>query len=386
MNFPGLLIRRTRLEKGWSQQGLCDGICAVSYLSKIEQGKAEPSAEVLELLLKRLDIVWHTGKDARKAKELTEQIYDAAGAMDAALLEQLFQELEENREAYVNGPCMLDMLLFDCLQKEMPDQSLELFESVMNERQRTLWFIINERYEEALRLSPSPLSYALTGLSHYRSGSYTRAEERLWHAFHLAAEDCLVHVMLFCRLILGNCYSDLNQNEAMLHHYRAAERLATALNNKEILRDIRYNIASTQIQFKHYQKAYSYFSTIKEPTVMDLHKLAICCEGLGYREEALTALERTADLSPNLIDPLIGIQMCEVVRYRLTHSNYLHDETYGHLLIDCFQAMRSSLPRGYAAFHLPWVEAWYTANRQYRQAWELLRDFPSYASLTDVKG
>ena len=37
--LAGALIRRARLEKNWSQEGLCHGLCAVSYLSKIEQGK-----------------------------------------------------------------------------------------------------------------------------------------------------------------------------------------------------------------------------------------------------------------------------------------------------------------------------------------------------------
>ena len=44
---PGQLIRAERLRRGWSQEGLCRGVCAVSYLSKIEQGKAEASEEVL---------------------------------------------------------------------------------------------------------------------------------------------------------------------------------------------------------------------------------------------------------------------------------------------------------------------------------------------------
>ena len=39
MGWMGLLLRKGRLEKDWSQEGLCKGICAVSYLSKIEQGK-----------------------------------------------------------------------------------------------------------------------------------------------------------------------------------------------------------------------------------------------------------------------------------------------------------------------------------------------------------
>ena len=55
-NFVGTLIRRERLRQNLSQEGLCRGVCAVSYLSKIEQGKAAPSPEVTELLLHRLGV------------------------------------------------------------------------------------------------------------------------------------------------------------------------------------------------------------------------------------------------------------------------------------------------------------------------------------------
>ena len=65
-DIAGLLIRQARLRLNWSQEGLCRGICAPSYLSKIEQGKAAPSPEVMELLLEgrlvtageRAELVW----------------------------------------------------------------------------------------------------------------------------------------------------------------------------------------------------------------------------------------------------------------------------------------------------------------------------------------
>ena len=54
MNCNGLIIRKRRLEKNRSQEGLCKGICTVGYLSKTEQGKAEPSEEISEALFARL--------------------------------------------------------------------------------------------------------------------------------------------------------------------------------------------------------------------------------------------------------------------------------------------------------------------------------------------
>lgn len=45
----GYLIRQKRLEQNISQEGLCKGICVVSYLSKIEQGLVNPSTEIIHI-------------------------------------------------------------------------------------------------------------------------------------------------------------------------------------------------------------------------------------------------------------------------------------------------------------------------------------------------
>ena len=55
----GLRLRQQRLKRGWSQEGLCRGICAASYLSKIEQGQVQAAPELLELLFRRLELPWY---------------------------------------------------------------------------------------------------------------------------------------------------------------------------------------------------------------------------------------------------------------------------------------------------------------------------------------
>ena len=63
-------IRRERIKRNWSQSGLCYGICAVSYLSKIEQGKMEVSEEILKLLLERLELLWIDDKETKDLEVL----------------------------------------------------------------------------------------------------------------------------------------------------------------------------------------------------------------------------------------------------------------------------------------------------------------------------
>ena len=59
LRWLGVWIKLERLKRNWSQEGLCHGLCAVSYLSKIEQGKVPaPNPDLMRLLCKRLDGAW----------------------------------------------------------------------------------------------------------------------------------------------------------------------------------------------------------------------------------------------------------------------------------------------------------------------------------------
>ena len=110
--------------------------------------------------------------------------------------------------------------------------------------------------------------------------------------------------------------------------------------------------------------------------MMSLHKLAICCEKTGRREEALCALERAKGMDTDEVERSLALQLLGLVRYRLEHPDYLSREEYGLLLLSCFERIRKELPSGYAIFHLPWVLEWYKAARQYKKACDLLEDFP----------
>ena len=109
---------------------------------------------------------------------------------------------------------------------------------------------------------------------------------------------------------------------------------------------------------------------------MELHKLAVCCEGLGRTREALDALDRAETAPEKYPDRALCMGICGLVRRRLENPGYLRDPDYGAALMDVFNRCRRELPIGYAAFHLPRVLEWLTAGRQYKQAYELLRDFP----------
>lgn len=109
--FPGVLLRRERLRRNWSQEGLCRGTCSVSYLSKIEQGKTEATPEILQLLFARLELPWHDSpEEQRLGAETVERFYEALLSCDPHF-EALREEFLKQEDFLKNGPYALDALL-----------------------------------------------------------------------------------------------------------------------------------------------------------------------------------------------------------------------------------------------------------------------------------
>ena len=372
MSYYGNLILRERLARSWSQAGLCKDICTVSYLSKIETGKAQPSADVLRLLLARLGL--HTdpvleAAGTRCAEDGYERLFTGRFGELAAVLPAASDETYRATAAWT------DLLLLR--QFDTDGGALDAgLEAGMTPRQLAMQRLLQGRWDEALALLPNAFCHWRIGVSAYEAGRYEDAVEHLQAGYDLAARDGAARLMLLCRAYMGNCYCNRRDIERMSPHYAAARRLAQALGEQELLDSMAYNTAAVQIERGQFEEAYGYFSALDDPSVLALHKLAICCEKTGRTAEALAALERaeaaeTAEQRSEAVEKMLA-----VVRFRLAHPDYLHCDAYGTLLLDCFTCCRTRLPQGYAAFHLPWVVEWYTAARQYKKVCELLTEFP----------
>lgn len=376
--MTGLLIRRERVRRDWSQEGLCRGICAVSYLSKIEQGKAEASDEILSLLFQRLGLEYHPCPDAGA---LIEPLYEAlfSGELfSGSRRHALSAAFAGQKQALLGSGWAADAMLLDAFLSDEGHPLPTELEPVLEPRQLALQRVLQNRCGEAVRLLPCALTSFHAGAEAYESGSsYTAAVEYLQAGYTQAAQLGAPCLMLYCQLFLGNCYSNLLDLPNMKQHYAIAARLARALNLPDELDSIRYNTAATQLSVGRWDEAYAYFSQLAQPSRMSLHKLAICQEKRGEHAVALETIRR-AETAPgdDAIDPALARLMCQVVRYRLEHPDYLHDPDYGAMLLACFRRCRDELPIGYASFHLPWLLEWHTAARQYKQAYELLRSFP----------
>lgn len=105
----GMIIRRRRIELGLSQEDLADGICAVTTLSRIENGERMPTQNHLEILLQRIgysDMMLQSYVDENDfvAHELKFKIRQAYIEKDATKAQELLQQFE----ALVAKPSAID--------------------------------------------------------------------------------------------------------------------------------------------------------------------------------------------------------------------------------------------------------------------------------------
>ena len=365
--LAGALIRRARLEKNWSQEGLCRGICSVSWLSKIEAGREGADPELVSALFARLGLDM---AERPESAELIGRCYEAAFSLDYEAWDGLLAELRAAR--LEKGPFCLDAELLGQLFSDghaAPGWARDL-EPALGPGQRALLYWLSGDFE----------ALYLRGEEAYARGNNTLALELLERACRLAADEGRLRVLMHARLLIGNCYSNSMQYEAMLRHYEAAERMARTLGDEDSVRSIEYNRAATALELGRAQEAYDALTRLGAKSAMELHKLAAACELLGKRDEALAALDRAEEAeapSPEPVRELAG-RICGLVRCRLEHPDYLERPEYGAELMELFETMRRELPIGYASFHLPRVLEWLRARRMYRQAYELLLDFPGY--------
>jgi transcriptional regulator with XRE-family HTH domain len=378
MLYAGFVIRKERLERSWSQEGLCKGICAVSYLSKIEQGKTEASAEILAALFERLGMHWLTEEtELAEGKRFVEDWYDALFSEEDRAFSSCETASKSRFAALENSPLALDILLLRQMGAEDACPLDPRLEPCMDARQLAVQRLLSREYVQAAKLYPCAYMDLRIGTDAYGRGDTLTALENLQKAYELAAAEGNVRVMLFAKLFITNCYSSIGDVASMEHHGKIAKKMALALGETAYARTMDYNLAATKIETGDIAGAYEYFAALEDPSAPDLHKLAVCCELLGKKEEALAAVarQRAAGAETAAVKAVTD-RACDLIGYRLRHEGYLTDPVYGKMLLEHFELCRKTMTAGYAKFHLPRVLEWLTAGRQYKQAYELLTDFP----------
>ncbi len=387
------------MERGLSQQALCKGICAVSYLSKIEKGTATPGEEIIRLLFGALHVDFQLDESFLRDTRLALDAYFMHAAyMEPAGAER--QTLLSVREKALQSP-LADpyalFLVYEALEEQHNEQAEELLRGLSPQEDREQLFftalahglIACDKadgvawYQKAVYLRPYSIALYYLGECLHHHGAYQEAISYLQQAYARAAEEGCPFVLLYAANLTAVCYADLYQEDLMMKYFRQARRLAQAIA-PSILHQMDYNIGATLVSMRKSAEALPFLQRVlldsENCNVLLYHKLAIACLDTGDRQAAQNWL-RMADA---LIEAGKGTPMEEkmlaIVRFRLA-EDFLWSDAYYRLLREVYDGIHAVYHHGFKQFHGNLLIEACVHNRRYKEALQIASEvdiFPEF--------
>ena len=110
----GQLIKKHRLDQNMSQESLCKGIFAVSYLSKIQSGLVLASEEIISQLFAALGLIYETDPlFLKEGSMLMDAFFKASFYNYTQVVNRLFEKLDRHQSLYFVSPLQLNSILFN---------------------------------------------------------------------------------------------------------------------------------------------------------------------------------------------------------------------------------------------------------------------------------
>lgn len=406
--YAGYLIKRERLKRNLSQEGLCKGICVVSYLSKIEKGKVQANIEILNQLFERLGITYISEKnELREMEKLLEEYFDCFfhGEETEAIVQKIMKKKEKYQYSrlYLEYELCMDYKKLEKLEEREEEfhyscQKYKSFLAIMNENQKYLTGCLcscdrRSKLEEQVEYATlaerqKQTSWILLqkGSILFRVGKYIDAMNYFEKAYEQAAREGRVKIMFESSFMLAICYSNHDQTN-MLKYYQQTAELARVIYPGSMA-NIYYNIGATYVECEEYAKAKDYLEKAIElfkkknrkekyrPDAVDwilvYHKMAICSFKLGNLKAARAYLEKARKKILPDTEPVV-IEMLDLIEMWF-HTDYISDPAYEYLLKDIYNKVGEKMGKGFERFHGKFLVELYKKKRRYKEALELTNE------------
>ena len=396
MSGAGALIRQLRLERNFSQAGLARGICAASYLSKIEQGQAEASPEILERLFLALGVRYCTDSRLLARAETVLETYFAARERGEPTADQE-QWLDANLDAVTYSSLSLWVGLYKAARAPQPEQAriqLEALWELRNQmtpaQQYRFWVLrafasgsaeqTLEDLQQAERQKPCAWVRYEIALAACHMGRYSQSIEAAERAYQMAAEEGDLYVLIWASFLLGSCYTNRDMNFAE-KYYRRAVRLGGKANPG--LEDmVAYNLGASYLEWGQPEKARAWLTRTRPVEGNDDHnlllyqKLAILHAQAGEPEQAAAALDRAEAILSSFSGAdwqrsLYG-DMLEFARQLLCDATDV--PAYEALLLRLCADAGEKLGFGFRRFYGQYLIALYRSQRRYKDALRVVEE------------
>lgn len=394
--YTGYLIRRERLAQNLSQEGLAKGICATSYLSKIEQGLVEPGEEIIDRLFAALgiDFVRDPALEAEAARQLERYLFLKEADEPAPEQEEF---LRTHSARLLRSEFALGYQVFQLIFSARPDSAdetrpllvqIEPFMPCLSARLRQWVLLVKAEYQEKWSDEWAALEQAAQLGSHclvtykrancaYRRGNYSLSVELAEQAYSQAAYEGNTAAMIWSCFLLGSCACNRYDLEQVKRYYQRVLAL-TRGHRLDLSSYINYNLGSTYLELGDDDSALRCLEKAEEKEQDEVHntllhqKLAILCQRQGERERGLGHLEQAkACLKAGIWPERHRMNLIEkMVRFaELTfESAPMELPEFEQVTRELYDEAGEAYGFGFKHFYGRYLVALYKSQRRYKEA------------------
>ena len=254
INAEGILLRMERLRQKKEQKEICTGICSVSTLSKIENGKQKADPVMLKKLYQELGISYLSDEtEINRIQNMMKRFFEEFQYQKE---QRAFYELKKEEEKIRNSPLLADWMVICALVERTGLDILKECQNFLSRNQLGWYFLaLSEEMgenaiefgEEAARILQNSFSQVMLIHILYVKGRYRQVLEWADKAVVQALEEGNLWALAECYNMKGTVYACFNMEDLMLKEYERAAHLLEESRWVENLRNIYYNIGATYL-------------------------------------------------------------------------------------------------------------------------------------------
>lgn len=402
-----MMIRKYRLEQNMSQDTLCKGICAVSYLSKIEKGAVLCSDDILSSLFNVLGVSIPNHSVALEAyDEMINNYFHHYFFSNSAEAELIMQELRSMSHVLHHSSLVIDISIAEAYDEYTQNndkvalksmcQDLLRYEEYMSDHQSYLLYLllgmidtfITHQYSEglanyniALHRKRDGIVLACLASSHYLLGDYLESITLGDEAYKLLMEEGNVHWAIGLCFTIAAAYANYRNLNKMLQYYNRILALNNLTKDLSQRAQVYYNIGATYLVNRDYSQALhnleQAFELSKQENLSSdaylllLQKLFLTLMAIGERKKAKEYLFLASDfyrtIPQNDISESLKASL-DWMEIMYNKENYLHDENYLHAIKIIFEVSLKDSHHGFHLFYGHYLIEAYKAQRKYKEA------------------
>lgn len=405
--LTGMMIRKYRLAQNMSQEALCQGICAVSYLSKIEKGSVICSEEILSRLLEVLGI------SIPDNAEILEPYYHKINDYfhhffysNEEECESIMAELRSKADILHHSYLALDMMLAETYeayrqysaQSDLPSKCLELlqYQNYMNDIQAYRLFLLLGMYETYIthRYTDGQTYYHLAqnrkrdgivlaalSASYYVLGNYLESITLGDEAYTLLLKEGNVLWAIDLCFTISAAYANYRDLDKSRYYYNRILALNKLTKDQIERARVYYNIGSSYLVSQDYVQALYHLEQSYELShhgglkagafLLLLQKLFLTHMALKQQDKAKAYLTLALDfyqtIAPGEINESLkaSIGWMEMMFH---NKDYLLNEDYLQAIQQVHQASLKDSHHGFHLFYGNYLIEAYKKQRKYKEA------------------